>query len=96
MLEINNIHVSFMVADLFTTDHRKFQETGILVSNPPYVRESEKQYINENVLNYEPHKALFVLTLILLFITRLSQGLLDILAPKERSIVKLTKQWANS
>ncbi len=81
--EINNIHVSFMVADLFTTDHRKFQETGILVSNPPYVRESEKQYINENVLNYEPHKALFVPDFDPLVYYKAIAGLaMDILAPK--------------
>ncbi len=57
---INNVRVSFMVADLFMTDLRQFQGTGILVSNPPYVRESEKHLMDGNVLNYEPHGALFV------------------------------------
>ena len=32
----------------------------IIVSNPPYVTESEKINISKNVLNYEPHSALFV------------------------------------
>lgn len=32
----------------------------IIVSNPPYVRESEKQYMQPNVLNNEPSLALFV------------------------------------
>jgi release factor glutamine methyltransferase len=32
----------------------------LIVSNPPYVRESEKAYISRNVLDYEPHHALFV------------------------------------
>jgi release factor glutamine methyltransferase len=32
----------------------------IIVSNPPYVRILEKQEINPNVLEYEPHLALFV------------------------------------
>ena len=32
----------------------------IIVSNPPYVRNSEKAEINPNVLEYEPHLALFV------------------------------------
>lgn len=38
------------------------QETrfDIIVSNPPYVLESEKELMNKNVLNYEPHSALFV------------------------------------
>ncbi|MCH7410278.1 peptide chain release factor N(5)-glutamine methyltransferase [Belliella sp. DSM 111904] len=32
----------------------------IIVSNPPYVCESEKTLMHENVLNHEPHLALFV------------------------------------
>ncbi len=32
----------------------------IIVSNPPYVRESEKKMMQANVLNYEPAEALFV------------------------------------
>nr|WP_306413692.1 peptide chain release factor N(5)-glutamine methyltransferase [Cecembia lonarensis] len=32
----------------------------ILVSNPPYVRYSEKEKMHKNVLEYEPHLALFV------------------------------------
>lgn len=32
----------------------------IMVSNPPYVRESEKQQMHPNVLNYEPATALYV------------------------------------
>lgn len=32
----------------------------IIVSNPPYVRDSEKTYMRGNVLDHEPHLALFV------------------------------------
>jgi release factor glutamine methyltransferase len=32
----------------------------VIVSNPPYVRMSEKKYMHENVLEHEPHIALFV------------------------------------
>jgi methylase of polypeptide subunit release factors len=32
----------------------------IIVSNPPYVRMSEKEKMMPNVLNFEPHTALFV------------------------------------
>lgn len=32
----------------------------ILISNPPYVRVSEKQSMHQNVLDHEPHLALFV------------------------------------
>jgi release factor glutamine methyltransferase len=33
---------------------------GIIVSNPPYVMNSEKKLMSDNVLKYEPHEALFV------------------------------------
>jgi len=36
-------------------------EWNIIVSNPPYVVPSEKKNMSPNVLNYEPHRALFVL-----------------------------------
>jgi release factor glutamine methyltransferase len=36
------------------------QQYNIIVSNPPYVRELEKVEINNNVLENEPHLALFV------------------------------------
>lgn len=36
------------------------EDFDIIVSNPPYVRELEKKQMSENVLNYEPHLALFV------------------------------------
>ena len=32
----------------------------ILVSNPPYVMDKEKEFMRSNVLDYEPHLALFV------------------------------------
>lgn len=37
-----------------------FENLNIIVSNPPYVRISEKEMMHENVLKYEPHLALFV------------------------------------
>jgi len=38
----------------------KFPKFDIIVSNPPYVRELEKEQMQDNVLEYEPHLALFV------------------------------------
>jgi release factor glutamine methyltransferase len=32
----------------------------IIISNPPYIRESEKKTMSKNILNYEPEQALFV------------------------------------
>jgi release factor glutamine methyltransferase len=32
----------------------------LILSNPPYITESEKEQMLDNVLKHEPHKALFV------------------------------------
>ena len=39
---------------------RELPPADIIVSNPPYVRESEKIRMSDGVLSYEPHIALFV------------------------------------
>jgi release factor glutamine methyltransferase len=57
---LNNVQVSFVEDDILNPDTGKFRKTGIIVSNPPYVRESEKLLMNKNVLDFEPHTALFV------------------------------------
>jgi release factor glutamine methyltransferase len=51
--------VKFTQAD-FLKDDLKIPELDFLVSNPPYVMNAEKQEMNSNVLNHEPHLALFV------------------------------------
>ncbi|MDO5105951.1 peptide chain release factor N(5)-glutamine methyltransferase [Capnocytophaga sp.] len=52
-------NLRFLQQDILKTDFLS-QKYDIIVSNPPYVRELEKQEIHNNVLDYEPHLALFV------------------------------------
>ena len=55
----NNITVNFSKVDILnTTEFSK--QWDIIVSNPPYIPELEKDEILPNVLDYEPHLALFV------------------------------------
>jgi release factor glutamine methyltransferase len=58
--ELNDVKADFIRDDIFNPVRVFEIEAGIIVSNPPYVRESEKQYMNRNVLEHEPHTALFV------------------------------------
>ncbi len=44
----------------YSNERLSFQKFDIIVSNPPYVREIEKREIQNNVLENEPHLALFV------------------------------------
>ncbi len=56
----NKARVNFIRSDIFEPEIKLFSTADIIVSNPPYIRESEKAKINRNVLDYEPHSALFV------------------------------------
>lgn len=55
----NDVDIIFMQKDVLALDVLK-SDYDIIVSNPPYVRNLEKLEIKKNVLDYEPHLALFV------------------------------------
>ncbi len=55
----NGVTIEFIEADIFDADLGNLQ-FDVIVSNPPYVRELEKETMSPNVLNHEPHLALFV------------------------------------
>ena len=52
------VEVSLVEADIFAFQPK--QKFDLIVSNPPYVLESEKLQMHKNVLDYEPSLALFV------------------------------------
>lgn len=61
----NHVKVQFIQQNILevTNPISNFQlpiSIDIIVSNPPYVRHLEKEEIKPNVLEYEPHLALFV------------------------------------
>ena len=53
----NGVEVTFHVADIFSDSIGDFD---LVVSNPPYITESEKSSMRPNVLDFEPYTALFV------------------------------------
>jgi release factor glutamine methyltransferase len=54
-----NAEVEFMNVNLLT-EALPFRQVEALVSNPPYIAQAEKNDMKKNVLEYEPHLALFV------------------------------------
>ncbi|HLT52354.1 MAG TPA: peptide chain release factor N(5)-glutamine methyltransferase [Flavobacteriaceae bacterium] len=62
--EINGVEVEFIHQDILGVNQNEIdsisQKFDIIVSNPPYVRHLEKNEMKKNVLDYEPHLALFV------------------------------------
>ncbi|WP_346858579.1 peptide chain release factor N(5)-glutamine methyltransferase [uncultured Draconibacterium sp.] len=57
---LNKLDLEFVQADILQWENYEWPAFDIIISNPPYVRESEKKLMNSNVLDYEPEGALFV------------------------------------
>ena len=53
---LNDGEVKFIKSDIFENINDKFD---IIVSNPPYIAYDDKVTMEDNVLNYDPHLALF-------------------------------------
>ena len=61
--EINNAEINFLQGDILANSQiHQFAKSPIqiIVSNPPYITEKEKPAMSSNVLDHEPHTALFV------------------------------------
>jgi release factor glutamine methyltransferase len=58
--ERNGANVIFEKVDILSPSPSSLSPFSIIVSNPPYVMNSEKAEMERNVLEYEPHLALFV------------------------------------
>ncbi len=79
--ELNKVEVNFIQTNILEVENLN-QHFDVIVSNPPYVRNLEKQEIKKNVLDYEPHLALFVEdTDALLFYRKIAQLALKNLSP---------------
>ena len=58
--ERNATNVTFEQVDILNFSPSSLSPFSIIVSNPPYVMNAEKAEMERNVLEYEPHLALFV------------------------------------
>jgi len=58
--EKNGVEVHFVEEDVLDGVNGFNGSYGLIVSNPPYVMESEREQMQPNVLNYDPALALFV------------------------------------
>lgn len=57
--ERNGVQVDFLQQDVLQME-KPAEKFDVIVSNPPYVRELEKEAMQRNVLEYEPQTALYV------------------------------------
>jgi release factor glutamine methyltransferase len=61
--QLNKLDVTFESADALEIEAdfwNTLSELDLIVSNPPYIPEKEKEEMAANVLDFEPHLALFV------------------------------------
>jgi release factor glutamine methyltransferase len=57
----NNVPINFLLMDFLDQSQWNFlSKFDVIISNPPYIRASERKEMNKNVLDFEPHLALFV------------------------------------
>ena len=88
-----NADVDFLLLDFL--DEEKWKELGqydVIVSNPPYVKQSEINTMHERVKEFEPHLALFVPDDdALLFYKKLSAFSTDHLKPKASLFVEINE-----
>lgn len=56
---LNKVEINFIQQDILRTENLSCT-FDVIVSNPPYVRESEKEQMHDNVLKHEPELALYV------------------------------------
>jgi release factor glutamine methyltransferase len=58
---LNQCKVKFIQTNILDRQHWKdYPGYNVIVSNPPYIPESEQSSMHPNVVEYEPHEALFV------------------------------------
>lgn len=94
---VNQVEVNFIHQDILTSQHLNLSTSqpllfDVIVSNPPYVRNLEKQEIKRNVLDYEPHLALFVADSdALLFYRKIAQLALKSLAPNGKLFFEINQ-----
>ena len=87
----NEVEVNFMLQNILETESL-IEKYDIIVSNPPYVRNLEKQEIKKNVLDYEPHLALFVEdTNALLFYRKIAELALTSLSPNGKLFFEINQ-----
>ncbi|PHX62175.1 MAG: protein-(glutamine-N5) methyltransferase, release factor-specific [Flavobacteriales bacterium] len=96
----NQVEVNFILQDILQSSNLQIYKSSnilfdIIVSNPPYVRNIEKQEIKKNVLEYEPHLALFVEDSdALLFYRKIAQLALKSLAPNGKLFFEINQYLA--
>ena len=95
--KMNNAEINFVLDNILNPNSKILNPNSlfdIIVSNPPYVRHSEKEQMQKNVLDYEPHLALFINdTDPLLFYKNIADFALKNLKPKGKLYFEINQAF---
>lgn len=91
----SGLAVDFLQADILDTDLDPGTCFNLIVSNPPYITELEKAAMEERVLRFEPHEALFVTNADpLQFYKAIRDFAMAFLAPQGEVFLELNQDFA--
>ena len=90
-----NASINFLQHDILSQDI-PLGDLDIVVSNPPYIAQTEEALMNRNVLQYEPHLALFVPDDdVLKFYKVIAQKAREVLTAGGLLIVEINERFGN-
>lgn len=88
--------IAFLQGDILNLECLPCEPLDIIVSNPPYICDSEQESMEPNVLDYEPHTALFVPDAQpLLFYDAIASYALRALRPGGRLYLEINQRYGN-
>src|SRR6202000_526812 len=60
--DLNKVEIDFIKDDILNPSNHSLLTThySLIISNPPYVTQHDKNQMHRNVTDFEPHTALFV------------------------------------
>jgi len=89
----HNVEIHWIQEDIFMHSP-KGKSWDIIVSNPPYVSEEEKEELSIQVRNYEPHEALFAIRNPLIYYEKIFQFSEKHLSPNGKIFLECNRKYA--
>jgi release factor glutamine methyltransferase len=92
--ELHRGKVSFFKHDILN-EKLPFKDLDVVISNPPYITEAERSVMENHVLNYEPHLALFAGEDPLVFYKAIAKASREALKPSGLLATEINAQYGN-
>jgi release factor glutamine methyltransferase len=93
---LNDLDVDFQFFDVLNDSLENFRDFNLWISNPPYIPINDMVQMKENVLNFEPHLALFVDDDPLIFYRKIGAEAMNYLSFEGYLFVEIHEEQAES